>query len=145
MKTITYAAILLAFMVAVFSSTGYAQQQSPSGQGGSYGGPMMMGWGQRMMGWGSSGPGGWYCPWIGSGHRYGPNGQNTYNENGEALTKDQAQQMLKDRIKGNPNLKVGELADKGDFYETTIVTNKEGALVEKIQIDKKTGWFRNVQ
>ncbi|MDD3029460.1 MAG: hypothetical protein PHS57_04170 [Alphaproteobacteria bacterium] len=144
MKTAKYTAILLAIMVIVFSNTGYAQQQGSSGQRGWYGGPMMMGWGHHM-GWQSSGPGGWYCPWFGGGPRYGSNGQNPYNDRGEALTKNQAQQMLKDRIRGNSNLKIGELADKGDFYETTIVTNKEGALVEKIQIDKKTGWFRNVQ
>ena len=53
--------------------------------------------------------------------------------------------MLMDHIQGNPNLKVGKLADKGDFYEATIVTKKEGELVERIQVDKKTGWFRNAQ
>ncbi len=48
-------------------------------------------------------------------------------------------------IQGNPYLKVGKIADKGDLYEATIVTQKEGALVERVQVDKKTGWFRNVQ
>ncbi len=43
----------------------------------------------------------------------------------------------------NPNLKVGEVSDKGDVFEATVVT-KDGALVEKIQVNKKTGWFRNV-
>ena len=52
---------------------------------------------------------------------------------------------MTDHIEGNPNLKVGEIADKGDFYEVTVVTKKEGALVERIHVDKKTGWFRNAE
>lgn len=48
-------------------------------------------------------------------------------------------------IQGNPDLTVGKIADKGDQFEATIVTKKDGAIVDRIQVDKKTGWFRNVQ
>ncbi len=138
MRRTTYAGIILAIVVAVFSGFAYAQQGSTSGQGGWYGCP--------MMGGGLRGPGGWYCPWMGGhgGHRHGTSGQTTYNQDGMPLTKDQAEQLARDSIQGNPNLKVGAFTDDGDFYSATIVTKKEGALVQKIQIDKKTGWFRDV-
>ncbi len=43
----------------------------------------------------------------------------------------------------NPNLKLGEITDKGTLFEAPITT-KDGSLVEKIQVDKNTGWFRYV-
>jgi hypothetical protein len=136
-KTVSAAAMMA--LLLTLCSFGYAQQGSPSGQSGWYGCPMM---GQGRV----TGPGGWYCPWMGGyyGHRCGSGTQSSYNQGGQPLTKDQAEQLVKNDIQGNPNLKVGEFADKGDFYEATIVTKKEGALVERIQVDKKTGWFRNV-
>lgn len=141
MKRAAFIAIMIALMFTVSSGFSYAQQGSGSGQGG--------GWGCPWMGQGrATGPGGWYCPWMGgygNPHHYGPGGQSTFNQKGEPLTKDQAQQLLKDYLQNNPNLKVGELTDKGDFYDATIVTQKEGALVERLNIDKNTGWFRNVQ
>ena len=129
---------MIVLMVAVSAGVSYAQQGSTGGQGGWYNCPMM---GQGR----ATGPGGWYCPWMRGhhGNRYGSGGPLSYNQGGEPLTKDQAEQLLRDHIQGNPNLKVGDFADKGDFYEGTIVTKTEGALVEKIQVDKKTGWFRN--
>lgn len=139
MKRIDFIAIMIALVFIVASGFSYAQQGGGSSQGG---------WGCPWMGQGRvSGPGGWYCPWMGGygNPHYGSGGQLPYNQKGEPLTKDQVHQLLKDYIQNNPNLKVGELIDKGDFYESSIVTKKEGALVEKMQVDKKTGWFRNVQ
>ena len=138
MKSLSFAALIIVMMMAVFVGQGYAQQGGAGSQGGWYNCPMM---GQR-----ATGPGGWYCPWMGGSHhgrQYGSGGPSSYNKGGEPLTKDQAQQLVTEYIQGNPNLKVGEFVDKGDLYEATIVTKKEGALVEKIQVDKKTGWFRN--
>lgn len=100
---------------------------------------------------------GWYCPWMGQGggmHHgrgmgccmMGQGGMMVHNLNqGQPLSKEQAKQMLDNYVgyTNNPNLKLGEITDKGDFFEATIIT-KDGSLVEKIQVDKKTGWFRNV-
>lgn len=62
------------------------------------------------------------------------------------MTKAQAEQLVTDYyIQDNANLKIGAVADKGDFYDVTVATRKEGALVQKVHVDKKTGWFRNVQ
>lgn len=151
MRTIAIGtAMILALLVPVSSNYSYAQQGNPSGQGGWYG----------CCGR-AAGPGGWYCPWAGGGYGgyqrgrggtsyYNQGGQpaggpSSYNQGGQPLSKAQAEQLLMEHIQGNPNLKVGKIADKVDLYEATIVTKKEGALVERIQVDKKTGWFRNVQ
>jgi hypothetical protein len=136
-------AMILALLVPMSTNTSYAQQGSNYGQSGWCGG--MMGGG--MMGE-QVGPGGWYCPWMGGygGYHHGRGGMMYYNQGGEPLTKAQAEQLLKDYyLQDNLNLKIGGLVDKGNFYDATIVTKKEGALVHKIQVDKTTGWFRNVQ
>ena len=43
---------------------------------------------------------------------------------------------------GNPNLKVGEIHEKDGAFEAEIVTKKEGSLVDKVIIDKRTGRMR---
>jgi len=138
MKKTGFAIVTVTFIAVFIAGFSYAQQGSRFGQSGWHG--------SHMMGQGRAiGPGGWYCPWMGySGHHYGPGDQSFYNQGGQPLTQDQAKQMVQNHIQGNPYLKVGEFTDQGDFYDVTIVTKKEGALVEKIQVDKKTGWFRNV-
>jgi hypothetical protein len=42
----------------------------------------------------------------------------------------------------NPNLKVGEIREQKHSFEAEIVTKNEGALVDKVIIDKITGWMR---
>jgi hypothetical protein len=51
--------------------------------------------------------------------------------------------MVEQHIGGNPNLKVGKVAEKDGNYEVDVVT-KDGSLVDKIQVNKQTGWFRSV-
>jgi hypothetical protein len=99
--------------------------------------------------------GGWQCPGMGKGrmihHGCGEGcpmaGQRTSCQQslGQPVTQDQARQLVENRLQhwGNPNLKMGDFAEKDGFYEAAIVT-KEGSLVQKVQIDKNTGWFRNV-
>ena len=80
--------------------------------------------------------GGWYCPWMGS--RGGP----PVAQPGKPLSADQAKAMVEQQLSGNPNLKVGKVTEKDDAYEVEIVT-KEGSLVDKLQVNKQTGWFRS--
>jgi Spy/CpxP family protein refolding chaperone len=40
----------------------------------------------------------------------------------------------------NPNLKLGKITEQGDAFEAEIVT-KEGSLVDKLLIEKSTGWM----
>jgi hypothetical protein len=141
MKKKTFAVVTIALMLAIVSSLGYAQQTNPSSQGGWYC-PWM---GQSAP----TGQGAWCCPGMGAGHHQGqmmaycPMYGGGFNQTGQPLTKEQAQQLVADYVRGNPNLKVADVTDKGNVFEAVIVTNKEGALVEKIQVDKNTGWFRS--
>lgn len=43
----------------------------------------------------------------------------------------------------NPNLRPSKIKDMESYFEAEIVT-KEGSLVDKIQIDKESGWFRSI-
>ncbi|MEJ2226459.1 MAG: hypothetical protein P8X49_15130 [Syntrophobacterales bacterium] len=62
---------------------------------------------------------------------------------GKPLSADQAKAMVEQQIGGNPNLKAGKVTEKDGAYEVDIVT-KDGSLVDKIQVNKQTGWFRSV-
>jgi len=98
-------------------------------------GPGMMGGGMMgpgMMGPGMMGPGyGGYC-W---GNNPGT------SERTKTLTEKETEAILKNYIGLNPNLKVGEIKDKGPYFEGEILT-KENSLVSKFSIDKNTGWVR---
>jgi hypothetical protein len=92
-----------------------------------YGGHMMgPGYGNYMMGPGYRG----YC-W----------GNTPGTQEGESLTQEDTESILKDYIGNNPNLKVGEIKDKGTYFEGTIVT-RDNSLVARYGIDKETGWVR---
>jgi hypothetical protein len=43
----------------------------------------------------------------------------------------------------NPNLKLGKITDKDQYFEAEIVT-KDNSLVDKILVDKQTGWMRSI-
>jgi len=101
-------------------------------QGGGWGmGPGMMrgGWG---MGPGMMGPG--------YGYGYGPQ----YQQRETPLTKKDAETLAQNYLNAtrNPNLKVGTIKEEGSAFEAEIVT-KNGSLVDKIFIDKNTGWMRS--
>ena len=124
------------------------------GQGPGYGyggrGGMMGGQGPGMMHrWGGGGSGygpmqrGWqgdqgYAPGRGPGYGYqGPE---------EPLDKEGARGIVERYLSSsrNPNLKVGEIEEKDDVFEAEIVTRKGGDLVDRVQIDRQTGWMRSV-
>ncbi len=100
--------------------------------GGGFGPWGMMGYG--MMGHGSSSPGG-----ASGWHSMG------FSVSGLTLTKEQAAQIAQAHLQalGNPNLKLGDLTEFEAYYEASIVT-KEGSLVEKLLVDKRTAWLRSV-
>jgi hypothetical protein len=43
----------------------------------------------------------------------------------------------------SPNLKLGKIKEKDDYFEAEILT-KENSLVDKILVDKFTGWMRSI-
>jgi len=108
---------------------GYGYSHGPGMMGGyGYGmGPGMMG--GRGMGYGMMG-----------GYGYGQ----PYYPQRKPIDMTGAKHMMEDylRFTRNPNLKLGKLKDMGNDFETEIRTTGN-ALVDRILIDKKTGYIRS--
>jgi hypothetical protein len=133
------------------SSEGYG----PGGYYHMYGYGRGRGWGGHMMVpgyWGMMGPGygGMMGPgYWGPGQMMGPgySGSDRWrgygSKSSEPLTKEDATKLLKRYIRNtnNPNLKLGKVTEgkKGFVGE---VTTKDGSLVDKIEVNKNTGWMR---
>jgi hypothetical protein len=119
---------------------GYGYGMGPGMMGPGYGygyhmGPGMMGPGYGYgygMGPGMMGPG--------YGYQYGPQ----YQQPQKSLDEKEAKTMLENYLKStrNPNLKLGKIEDKGNAFEGEILTQK-GSLVDKILVDKNTGWMQS--
>ena len=132
MKKLAIMGVLTFLAVTLAVGTTLAQ---PMGQGQGGGGYCPWMGGSTGM---QRGQGGWYCPWMGQQQTGAP-----VAKPGQHLSADQAKAMVQQHIGGNPNLKVGKVTPKEDAYEVDIVT-KDGSLVDKIQVNKQTGWFRSV-
>lgn len=67
-------------------------------------------------------------------------------QGGKALTEEQVKTLVKNYVEntGNPNLKVGKIVKEPgkDFYVAEITT-KNGSLVDKVDVNEYTGWFRS--
>ena len=74
------------------------------------------------------------------GRQYGPQG---YLQ--EPLDKKGAEQQVKNMLEAsrNPNLKVGEITVEGENFQVEVLT-KDGALVDKLMVDKDTGAMRSI-
>jgi hypothetical protein len=109
-------------------------------------GPGMMGqgYGSREGWWPGSmmGPGYGHGGMMGYGPGYGYYG---YNRSGQSMTMEQTKVLVEHYLDslGNPNLKLGKITDKGKYYEAEVVT-KDNSLVNKLMVDKKTGWMKSV-
>jgi hypothetical protein len=100
-------------------------------------GPGMMGPGYGYgygMGPGMMGPG-WYGP------QYGPQ----YQQQQKPLDKEKAKQEVENYLTStrNPNLKLGKVTDKGSYFEADVVTKGNDSPVDKILVDRNTGWMRS--
>ena len=98
-------------------------------------GPGMMGYGYGM------GPG---MMGYGYGPQYGRQYAPQYRYPQKPLNETQAKEMVENYLRSaaNPNLKLGKIEDKGNAFEANILT-KNGSLVDKILVDKATGWMRS--
>lgn len=102
-------------------------------------GPGMMGPG--MMGPGMMGPGMMGPGMMGPG--YGPQQQANLN-----LSTDDVRSYMQRWIAmmGNPRLKVGPVAEKDSSTITAdIVTTDKDALVQRFNVDRRTGWMQPAQ
>jgi hypothetical protein len=121
---------------------GYGYGMGPGMMGGGWGPGYGMGPGMMGHGWGpgyGTGPG-----MMGPGYGYGYGYGSQYQRLPKPLEKSDAEAIMKNYLAAtrNPNLKLGKIEDKGNVFEADIVT-KDNALVDKIFIDKTTGWMRS--
>ena len=72
--------------------------------------------------------------------------QHSGQQQGQPIEKGQAKQLLEDylNLKENPNIKLGEITEGQDYFEAEVVTTKNGALVDKIRVNKSTGSLESV-
>jgi hypothetical protein len=131
--------LVVAFLLSF--SAAFAQQQNGDSQ---------QTWQCPRMGQGASGrharPGnrGIGCPRAATGNSTQSCPADMIQGNqGKPLSAAQANELLENYLlrQNNPNLKLGDVKENGDIFEASITT-KDGSLVEKIQVDRKTGWFR---
>ncbi|MDP6620310.1 MAG: hypothetical protein QGG90_12855 [Nitrospinota bacterium] len=133
---------------------GYAVADPDHGQGrgmgygwmqqGRSGGP---GWMHR--GWGRTrgmGPGWMGRMGPGYGPGFGPCQEAGKVTAGEKLTKEKAESIVKRRLAflGNPNLKVGSVKEESGGFVAEIVT-KDDSLVDRLRIDKETGFIQPIR
>lgn len=97
------------------------------------GGPCMTGGGQSY----GIGP----CMMAPGYHGYGP----AYPRPQGTLKEKDVAAILENYVQStrNPNLKVGKIVEKDSYFEAEILT-KGNSLVDKIIIDKYTGWMRSI-
>ena len=112
------------------------------------------GWGYGMMG--PAMMGGGYGPGYGMmGGGYGMMGNGNFpcpglaaaNANAEPLSLEGAQKVIQQRLAwmGNDRLKLGKVEAKGETAFTAEIVTKDNSLVEKLEIDRKTGFIRSVR
>ncbi len=107
------------------------------------------GWMHRGFGGGRMGPGRMMRGGMGPGQMgpgYAPCRQSFGKATGEKLTKEKAETLVKRQLAmmGNPNLKLGTVKEEADRFTAEIVT-KEDSLVDRLQIDKRTGFIRPIR
>lgn len=122
----------------------YQGQGQAPGWHGQHMGPGMMqgrqapGPGMMHQGWQGRGPGQHM-----RGGNWGRGQQGPYTEQQQMgpMSQDAVRQLAEKYVAGNPNLQIGELSEQDDTYVATVVT-KDGSLVEKLLIDKNSGWMK---
>ena len=105
---------LVMFEHALRMGYGYGYSRGPGMMGGNYGYGMGRGYGRQ------------------------------YQSTGKPINAKEGEAMMKDYLKSskNPNLKLGKIKDIGNGFEAEILT-KKNALVDKVIIDKETGYIRS--
>jgi hypothetical protein len=95
---------------------------------------------------------GWYRLW---GGMMGPEGRGMigpgygrgYSNKATTapLTIEQAKEVFNRHLSytRHSNLKLGKIVDKDTYYEADILT-KQGSLVDKLKVDKRTGWILTI-
>lgn len=132
------ALVVVTVLVLGIGGLALAHGFGPYGRASGAHGPMggfMMGPGMMGQGTGPMGQYGSHPCWEASGITSSPQAK--------ALTKDEATILLQGYIVRlrNPNLKLGTITETDTAFEAEVLT-KDNSLVEKVLLDKRTGWLR---
>ena len=68
-----------------------------------------------------------------------------YQEKQKPVEEKDARAILENYLRStrNPNLKLGKVTEKDNYFEAEILT-KDGSLVDTLAVDKRTGWMRSI-
>jgi hypothetical protein len=104
-------------------------------------GPGMMG--QGMMGPGMMGPGMTGPGMMGPGMGQGMMGQGWPIPAARQITVDDVRGALERQLSwiGNPHLKVGQVTEKDASTIAAEITTTEGSIVQKLEVDRRTGAY----
>jgi hypothetical protein len=113
------------------------QQMGPGMMGPNYGHGQQMGHG--MMGQ-DEGQG--MGPMMGQGMGHG-----MMQPLRQDLSAEDVKHMMEHRLAwhGNPNVKVGSVEEKDNDTIVAEIVTQDGSLVEKLEVDRHTGWMRRAQ
>ncbi len=80
----------------------------------------------------------------GSRQRFNYQQSETGSKLSQPLDEKEALELVSEYIRSlnNPRLNVGNVEEKEKYFVVDIVTKKEGALVEKVKVEKDTGWLK---
>ncbi len=92
---------------------------------------------------------GWHMgPMMGTGYGMGQGmGPGMMQPLRQDLTAADVQHMMEHRLawQGNPNLKVGTVEEKDDDTIVAEIVTQDGSLVQRLEVDRHTGWTRPAQ
>ena len=143
----SFMGLLVTLLLSLALVNLHAQPQDRGGQSQDHHmGSGMMGRGHGMMHQGGGMGSGTMHQGPGNDSQYGPQYGPRYEQPPKPMEEKDARAIFENYLNStrNPNLTLGKIEDKRNTFEAKIVTKKEGALVDKIAIDKNTGWMRSV-
>lgn len=140
----------------VLAAAASAAQAHGPGATGNPGWGMGPGYGMHQgYGWGMMGPGhgygmhqgyGWGMMGPGHGHGWGRGPGMSWRALPENLTEEQVRHMLEHEVQwsGNDNLKVGKVEKKDEDTIIAEVVTQDGAVVRRYEVNRHTGYRRQV-
>jgi hypothetical protein len=131
---------LYQYLESMEKTSGLSGPQGPGMRGYGPGMGPGMGYGMGMGGYGMG------HGMMGPGYGYGGYTPQQYQPREKPITEEEAKTMAENYLKStrNPNLKLGKIKDEEHYFEVDIVTKKNSELVDKILMDKRTGWMHSI-
>jgi hypothetical protein len=139
---------------AVLAAMTVATVPAATAHGPGYGmGSGMMGWGHGMMGPGMMGQGYGMGPgmmghgMMGPGYGMGPGMMGWGQGRTGDLSTDDVKTMLERWItwQGNKRLQVGDIKEESDDVIVAEIVTKDGSLVDRLRVDRHSGYMQRVE